>query len=170
MKRTLLFAGLTCLALIPVSMSAQQVPNPPVNQVNDPTGTPPGVMPMQNRNSVGFPAPHLVEGQPIETRPPEKEDDHPAFPGQTRAPYKASVPITVTVLTDKLKLPWSIQFLPNKDILVTEKGGTMRVFDTKGELSEPLAGVPKVLAIGQVGLLDVALDPQFANNHRLFFT
>src|SRR5215831_19340623 len=140
MKRTLLFAGLAGLALYAGSISAQQAPNPPPNQVNDPTGTPPGVMPMQNRNSVGFPAPHLVEGQPIETRPPEKEDDKPAFPGQTRAPYKASVPINVTVLTDKLKLPWSFQFLPNNEILITEKPGTMRIFDAKGELSEPLAG------------------------------
>jgi len=134
MKRLLMvsaaFAG---LALIPGYLLAQGVPNPPVNQVNDPTGTPPGVMPMQNRNSVGFPAPRLVEGQPIETRAPEKEDDHPAFPGQTRAPYKASVPINVTVLTDKLKLPWSFQFLPNKEILITEKPGTMRIFDAKGE-------------------------------------
>src|SRR5215471_16548456 len=120
MKRTLLFAGLTCLALIPVSMSAQQVPNPPVNQVNDPTGTPPGVMPLQNRNSVGFPAPHLVEGQPIETRVPEKEDDHPVFPGQTRAPYHASVPYQVTTLSENLKAPWSFQFLPGGEILITE--------------------------------------------------
>jgi len=169
MKRTLLYAGLTCLALIPGSMSAQ-VANPPVNQVNDPTGTPPGVMPMQNHNSVGFPAPNTVEGQPIETRPPEKEDDHPVFPGQTRAPYHASVPYNVTTLSENLKAPWSFQFLPGGEILITEKGGTMRIRDAKGSLSEPLAGVPAVLAVGQVGLLDVALDPQFATNHRLFFT
>ncbi len=171
MKRLLMMSvGLACLTVIPNSISAQPVPNPPVNQVNDPTGTPPGVMPMQNRNSIGFPTPRAIEGQPIETRAPEKEDDHPVFPGQTRAPFHASVPVKVTVLSDKLKAPWSLAFLPGGEMLITEKGGTMRIRDAKGELSEPLAGVPKVLAVGQVGLLDVALDPGFANNHRIFFT
>src|ERR1700678_3155839 len=43
-----------------------------------------------------------VEGQPIDTRWPEKQDDAPEFPGQTRAPYHASVPYTTTIITDKL--------------------------------------------------------------------
>jgi glucose/arabinose dehydrogenase len=162
--------ALVCVGMMPNPLWAQPVANPPVNQVNDPTGTPPGVMPLQNRNSVGFPAPTAKEGQPIEMRQPEKEDDHPVFAGQTRAPYRASVPYQVTTLSENLKAPWSFQFLPGNEILITEKGGTMRIRDASGKLSEPLAGVPAVLAIGQVGLLDVALDPQFANNHRLFFT
>jgi glucose/arabinose dehydrogenase len=170
MKRALLYVGVSCLAILPGSMMAQPVPNPPANQVNDPTGTPPGVMPLQNRNSTGFPAPNLNEGQPIETRTPEKADDHSVVPGQTRAPYRPSVPYNVTTLSDKLKAPWSFQFLPGDEILITEKGGTMRIRDAEGTLSEPLTGVPKVLAVGQVGLLDVALDPQFASNHRLFFS
>jgi glucose/arabinose dehydrogenase len=69
-----------------------------------------------------------------------------------------------------LKAPWSFQFLPGNEILLTEKAGTMRIRDAAGNLSEPLDGVPKVLAVGQVGLLDVALDPKFVNNHRIFFT
>src|SRR5262249_55364259 len=64
----------------------------------------------------------------------------------------------------------SFQFLPAGDILITEKGGTMRIRDAEGQISEPISGVPKVLAVGQVGLLDVALDPQFASNHRIFFS
>src|SRR5215468_7129260 len=170
MKRTLLFAGLIGLAFIPGSIVAQQAPNPPINQVNDPTGTPPGVMPMQNHNSVGFPAPNLIEGQAIETRPPEKEDDHPAFPGQTRAPYRASVPYQVTTLSEGLKAPWSFAFLPGGEILITEKGGTLRIRDADGSISEPVSGVPTVLAVGQVGLLDVVLDPQFASNRRLYLS
>ena len=54
MKRHLMYLGLACLAAVPSSISAQPVLNPPVNQVNDPTGTPPGVMRLQNRNSTGF--------------------------------------------------------------------------------------------------------------------
>jgi aldose sugar dehydrogenase len=170
MNRTILLAGLTSLALVPGAIFAQQAPNPPPNQVNDPTGTPPCVMPMQNHNSVGFPTPRTVEGQPIETRQPELEGDHPVFPGQTRAPYHHSVGYNVTTLSEKLTAPWSFQFLPGGAILITEKVGTMRIREANGSLSEPLTGMPKVLAVGQVGLLDAALDPQFATNHRLFFT
>ena len=172
MKRSSLYVGLACLTIVPVAIAAelQLTPAPGFPQANEPTGTPPGVIALQNRNSTGFPAPVMKEGQPIETRAPEKEDDHPVFAGQTRAPYHATVPYNVTTLSDALKAPWSFAFLPGGEILITEKGGTLRIRDAKGALSEPLSGVPTVLAVGQVGLLDVALDPQFANNHRLFFT
>jgi glucose/arabinose dehydrogenase len=46
----------------------------------------------------------------------------------------------------------------------------MRIRDVEGALSEPLSGVPTVLAVGQVGLLDVALDVRYADNHRIFFS
>lgn len=159
-----------CIVMLPHSLSAQPAPNPPPNQVNDPTGTPPGVMPLQNRNSTGFPAPNTTQGQPIETRAPEKANNVPAFPGQTRAPYKASVPVKVEVLSDTLKLPWAIAFLPNGDMLITEKGGTLRIRDREGAMSEPISGVPTVLAVGQVGLLDVKLDANFAANKRIFLS
>lgn len=172
MKRQLIYAGLACLTIVPVALAAelQLNPAPGFPTQNEPTGTPPGVVALQNHNSTGFPAPVMKEGQPIETRAPEKEDDHPAFAGQTRAPYHATAPFNVTTLTDTLKAPWSFGFLPGGEILITEKGGTLRIRDAKGALSEPLTGVPTVLAVGQVGLLDVALDPQFAANHRIFFT
>ncbi|HWK09304.1 MAG TPA: PQQ-dependent sugar dehydrogenase [Vicinamibacterales bacterium] len=115
------------------------------------------------------PRPRMVPGQSIETRPPEKSDDKPAFPGQTRAPYKPGVAVDVTVITDKLNNPWSLAFLPGGRMLVSEKPGTMRIVDADGVLSEPLGGVPEVLATGQIGLLDLALDPAFGTNHRLFF-
>lgn len=116
------------------------------------------------------PPPQMVDGKPIETRAPEKADDKPAFPGQTRAPYKAGVPVAVTTITDKLVLPWSLAFLPDGRMLVTEKPGRMRIIDEKGTMSEPLTGVPAVNFQGQVGLLDVALDRDFATNHRIFFS
>jgi glucose/arabinose dehydrogenase len=117
-----------------------------------------------------FPAPHAAPGQPIETRPPELDTDKAAFPGQTRAPFRASTPYAVAVLTDKLKQPWSLAFLPGGRMLVTEKPGAMRIVDAKGALSAPLKGVPAVDFRGQVGLLDVALDPAFASNQRIFFS
>lgn len=116
------------------------------------------------------PPPVMTEGRSIESRPPEKADDKPAFPGQTRAPYHATKPPVVTTLTDKLRAPWSLAFLPDGKILITEKPGTMRVLDKSGALSQPVQNVPAVSATGQVGLLDVALDPAFATNQRIFFT
>jgi glucose/arabinose dehydrogenase len=114
--------------------------------------------------------PRLVQGQPIETRSPEKSDDKPVFPNQTRAPYQPGVAVDVTVVTDKLRLPWSLAFLPGGRMLVTEKGGTLRVVDPSGAISPPISGVPRVVSSGQVGLLDIALDPAFATNHRVFFS
>lgn len=114
-----------------------------------------------------------VEGQPIDTRPTEKKDNAPAFPEQTRAPFHATAPFTVTTLIDNLHVPWCVVFLPGGKILVTERlPGTMRILDTNGALSEPLAGVSVVKspAAKDIGLLDVALDPNFVSNRRIFFT
>jgi len=119
------------------------------------------------------PGPALMEGQPIDRRPPEKADDKPAFPEQTRAPYHASAPFKVTTLIDNLPSPWSLAFLPDGKILLTERlPGSLRILDTKGVLSEPVAGVAELASPGakDIGLLDVVLDPHFASNHQIFFT
>ena len=160
----------TILALRPSTVIAQVLtPTELLTQNNVPTGTPQGVTPLQKHNSSGFPLPATIEGQPIETRPPEKIDDVPAFTGQTRAPYHATSPFNVTTLAHDLDSPWSFAFLPDGKILITEKRGTMQILDAQGILSKPLTGVPPVLAIGEVGLLDVALDSHFAGNHRIYF-
>lgn len=113
----------------------------------------------------------MIEGQPIETRWPEKQDDEPEFPGQTRAPYHRSVPYNTTIVTDKLVRPWALAFLPDGKMLVTQRLGSMVVVDQQGRISAPVKGVPAVAADGgQGGLLDVALDPHFTTNHRIFFS
>jgi len=132
---------------------------------------PPATVP--NGNAAGPQRPGVAEGQPIERRSPEKKDDEPAFPEQTRAPYHATPPFKVTTLIGNMHAPWSLAFLPEGKILVTERlPGTMRILDTTGALSEPLAGVSVVAsaAARDIGLLDVVLDPGFASNHRIFFT
>ena len=117
--------------------------------------------------------PALVEGQPVERRQPEKKDDQPTFPQQTRAPYHASAPFQITTLIDTLPAPWSLAFLPDGKILVTERlPGSIRILDTRGVLSAPVAGVSALMApdAKDIGVLDVALDPHFASNHQIFFT
>ena len=66
--------------------------------------------------------------------------------------------------------PWALAFLPDGRMLVTEKPGRLRLASADGNLSPPLAGLPAVSTGGQCGLLDVAVDPQFAQNQRIFFT
>jgi glucose/arabinose dehydrogenase len=66
--------------------------------------------------------------------------------------------------------PWALAFLPDGRILVTERPGRLRIVDKNGKLSEPIAGVPRVFARGQGGLLDVAVDPNFTANRRIYFS
>ena len=65
--------------------------------------------------------------------------------------------------------PWGLAFLPDGRLLVTERPGRMRLIDQDGRLSAALAGVPPVFARGQGGLLDVALDRDFARNATIYF-
>jgi glucose/arabinose dehydrogenase len=69
-----------------------------------------------------------------------------------------------------LEHPWGLAFLPDGRMLVTERLGRLRVISEDGALSEPLAGVPDVAASGQGGLLDVALDPDFASNRLVYLS
>ena len=78
--------------------------------------------------------------------------------------------VELTVVTSGLEHPWGIAFLPDDRALVTERPGRLRIVDRSGKVSEPLAGVPIVDAVGQGGLLDVALDPEFVRNQRLYLS
>ena len=96
--------------------------------------------------------------------PPNAPDQRPAFPEQTRAPVRASnVAFDVVTVAEGLQNPWGMTFLPDGRILVTEKpAGRLRIVGKDGKLSEAVAGLPLVDGRGQGGLLDVALDPDFA--------
>lgn len=76
--------------------------------------------------------------------------------------------VNVTELTDGLKHPWGMVQLPNGDFIINERPGTMRRF-SQGVLSEPIVGVPEVVAKNQGGLLGITADPDFANNNTLYF-
>ena len=93
----------------------------------------------------------------------------PPAPAATPAPI-APVAVTVEEVTAQLEAPWSLVFLPDGSMLVTEKPGRLRRVDAAGRLSPPLAGVPAVHAVGQGGLLDVALSPAFDSDRMIYFT
>ena len=77
-------------------------------------------------------------------------------------------PVAVSRFADGLDRPWGIDFLPDGRALVTEKPGRLRIVARDGTLSAPLGGTPKVLVQGQGGLMDVAVDPQFAQNRTIY--
>lgn len=78
--------------------------------------------------------------------------------------------IRVTTVTEGLDHPWAIAFLPDGAMLVTERPGALRRVGTDGSLSAPIAGVPEVDARGQGGLLDVTVDPDFAENRLIYLS
>ena len=66
--------------------------------------------------------------------------------------------------------PWSLAFLPDGRLLVTERPGRLRVVERDGTLGAPVAGLPAISVGGQCGLLDVVLDPKFADNRLVYFS
>ncbi len=66
--------------------------------------------------------------------------------------------------------PWALAFLPDGRMLVTERPGRLRIVGADGRLSDPVQGLPAVDANRQCGLLDVALDPQYADNGWVYWT
>jgi len=74
------------------------------------------------------------------------------------------------VVVQGLSDPWSLAFLPDGRMLVTERTGSIRIATPDGRLAPPLTGLPPVDVGGQCGLLDVAVDPEFARNAFIFWT
>jgi aldose sugar dehydrogenase len=99
-----------------------------------------------------------VEATVAQTTPP---DDNPP---------PASAPQVITV-TSGLVNPWSLAFLPDARLLVTERPGRLRIVSADGSvLSAPVAGVPAVDARGQGGLFDVAVAPDFSTSKRIYLS
>jgi aldose sugar dehydrogenase len=75
-----------------------------------------------------------------------------------------------TTIVEGLERPWSMAWLPDGAMLITEKAGRLRIL-REGQLApEPIGGVPEVLTEGQAGLMEVSLHPQFAANQLIYLT
>ena len=73
-------------------------------------------------------------------------------------------------VAEGLDTPWGLAFLPDGAMLVTERDGPIRVVGADGAIGEPLAGTPEVYDSGQGGMLDVAVDPNFAETGLIYFS
>ena len=106
----------------------------------------------------------------VDPRPANGADQRPAFAGQTDAPErKLGVSFTVETVADNINTGWAVAFLPNGKMLVTQRGGQLLVLGPGGARAE-VTGLPPVDARGQGGLLDVALDPDFATNSMIYWS
>lgn len=106
---------------------------------------------------------------PVESNTPNTTYK-PAFTGQTRINgIKTNTSYESTVLTTTLTNPWGIKSLPDGRLLITEKGGTLRIVSPSGTMSSPISGIPAVNASGQGGLLGLCLDPGFTSNRLIYW-
>jgi glucose/arabinose dehydrogenase len=94
-----------------------------------------------------------------------------SHPASARAqPFPSSAgELKVETVAGGLVHPWSLAFLPDGRMLVTERPGRMRIVTRSGQLSPPLAGIPEVFAQGQAGLMDVMLARDFTKSRRIYF-
>ncbi|NMG42727.1 PQQ-dependent sugar dehydrogenase [Aromatoleum toluvorans] len=79
-------------------------------------------------------------------------------------------PVRVTEVARGLETPWSLAFLPDGNMLVTERPGRLRIVSPDGKLSAPILNVPRVHAAGQGGLLDVVIGPNFARDRLIWLS
>jgi glucose/arabinose dehydrogenase len=89
---------------------------------------------------------------------------------ETRTLDAGGIAVEAETIASGLEHPWSLEFLPDGGAIVSERPGRLRLIGAEGALSEPVDGVPEVVARGQGGLLDVALAPDFAQSGMIFFT
>ncbi len=91
--------------------------------------------------------------------------------GAATPPAASAGPLRTTTLASGLVNPWSLAFLPDARMLVTERPGRLRLVSADGlTVSPAIAGVPAVAAAGQGGLFDVALAADFATTRRIFLS
>lgn len=107
---------------------------------------------------------------PVETQNPNT-DYTPAFVGQTRiSGVKTITPYEAKVISTEFDSPWAVVFLPDGRLVITEKGGSLRIATTDGSVSGKIYGFPEVDDRNQGGLLDVAPAPDFTTSRLLYFT
>ena len=82
----------------------------------------------------------------------------------------ASAPYTVDTLTEGLAFPWCLAWLPDGDMLLTQRGGELLRLSPSGEIKANISGVPAPFVRSQGGLFDVLVDADFATNQRIYLT
>lgn len=108
-----------------------------------------------------FAAASTEDGEPTVVNPP--------VPEMTDYRELSVREVEYTTVVSGLDAPWAFTWLPDGDLLVTERFGTLRRV-SGGEVSSPISGAPEVLAAGQGGLLDVTVHPEFTENQFIYLS
>lgn len=82
----------------------------------------------------------------------------------------ADEPFTTHIVVSGLEHPWGMAFLPDGRILVTERPGRLRLIENDRLNPKPITGLPDITAVGQGGLLDIILHPDYEKNGWLYFS
>lgn len=90
-------------------------------------------------------------------------------PAQATTPAQTDLPFTLTPV-GTFESPWSMAFLPDGKMLVTQKKGAMILFNPKDGSKTTLAGTPEVVSTGQGALMDIVLAPDFAKSRKIYFS
>ncbi len=77
---------------------------------------------------------------------------------------------SIETVVSGLEHPWAMAFLPDGRILVTERPGRLRIVENGKLLPEPISGLPSIRAAGQGGLMDIVLDPDYAENQLIYIS
>ena len=78
--------------------------------------------------------------------------------------------VRAVVVAQGIPHPWGMVFLPGGNMLITERKGNIRIVRDGVLDPKPLGGLPKVYAVNNAGLFDIALHPKFADNKLVYFT
>jgi aldose sugar dehydrogenase len=87
--------------------------------------------------------------------------------GPNNASASPSSAVNVEVLATGLEVPWAVDFAPDGRALITERPGRIRVF-SDGHIQDGVWAAPEVVSVSEAGLLGLAIDPDFATNHRVY--
>ncbi len=82
----------------------------------------------------------------------------------------SNISVKVDTVLSGLRVPWGMVFLPNGDMLFTERGGELRLVQNGQLHPDPIAGIPSVRAKGQGGLLDIELHPDYEQNGWIYLS
>src|SRR4051794_34687602 len=91
-----------------------------------------------------------------------------AVSDQTDAALNSDQKFMVETVASGLEVPWSFAWLPNKDLLFTERPGRVRIIENGKLRPEPVFVVPDVEPTSESGLMDVSLHPDFTKNNYVY--
>lgn len=107
-------------------------------------------------------------GRPVPPPPPSNPPKAATAPTTTLS--AGEVRFALREVVTGLERPWGMAFLPDGDLLVTERPGRLRRIGADGSVSAPISGLPDIYVDGQAGLLDVALSPEFARDGLVYLS